>query len=61
MDWNGMILKIRHDQSGATLIEYALIIALIALGMMVGLNSFAVSMDQLWEFVRTNVLGGLGA
>jgi Flp pilus assembly pilin Flp len=61
MDCNAMVVKIRQDQSGATLIEYALIIALIALGMMVGLNSFADSTNQMWEFIRTNVLNGLGA
>lgn len=60
MDWKVTISKIRHDQSGATLIEYALILALIALGMIVGFGNFTDAAAALWEYVRTNVLSGLG-
>lgn len=60
MDWKVSISKIRHDQSGATLIEYALILALIALGMIVGFGNFTDAAATLWEYVRTNVLSGLG-
>lgn len=60
MDWKVTISKIRHDQSGATLIEYALILALIALGMIVGFGNFTDAVTALWEYVRTNVLNGLG-
>lgn len=55
-----MIEKIRFDQSGATAVEYGLLVGLIVLGMMVGLSAFADSMDSLWALVRTRILDGLG-
>ncbi len=55
-----MIEKIRFDQSGATAVEYGLLISLIVLGMLVGLSAFADSTEALWTIVRTRTLNGLG-
>lgn len=49
MDWKEMIAKIWHDQTGATAVEYGLILALIFLAMIGGLEAFGQSFDQLWR------------
>lgn len=48
MDWKEMIAKIWHDQTGATAVEYGLILAVIFLAMITALEGFGQSFDQLW-------------
>jgi pilus assembly protein Flp/PilA len=48
MDWKEMIAKIWHDQTGATAVEYGLILAMIFLAMITALEGFGASFDQLW-------------
>lgn len=45
MSW---IEKLTNDQQGATAIEYGLIAALIALGMMAGLSGLSGGVGGLW-------------
>jgi Flp pilus assembly pilin Flp len=42
-----------QGQDGQTLVEYSLILALIALGAVGALTAFAVSMDDLYDLVST--------
>lgn len=44
------------DQSGATAIEYGLILALIALALMSGLNALSGSTIDLWGNVSERVV-----
>ncbi len=55
-----MIAKIRLDQSGATAVEYGLMLALIVLVMFVGLNSVVSSNEAVWVRVRTSVEAVMG-
>ena len=47
------MLELLRDQRGATAIEYGLIAALLVLGMMVGLSTFADSADAMFDSVST--------
>ncbi len=49
------IKSLLRDQSGATAIEYGLILALIAMAMITGLQSFADSTIGMWERVESDV------
>jgi pilus assembly protein Flp/PilA len=44
------------DRRGATVVEYALIVALIVIAMMVGLRSFAAASTGMWTNVSTRVI-----
>jgi pilus assembly protein Flp/PilA len=61
MRWKTMIDKIRFDQTGATAIEYGLILSLMVIAMMFGLNAFAASADGVWQNVRISVTTAIGA
>jgi pilus assembly protein Flp/PilA len=47
------IKRLISDQSGATAIEYGLILALIVLAMLSGLQAFADGTITMWETVST--------
>ena len=47
--------KLCADRRGATAIEYGLIVALIALGMMGGLSVLGDSSDGMWGNLSTKV------
>lgn len=48
-----MMLKLLRDQRGATAVEYGLIVAVLVLGIMVGLESFADGAIGMWNYVST--------
>ena len=52
----GTAAKIINDESGATAIEYGLLLAVLALSMVFGLNAFTNQLYVLWHSVenRTN-------
>lgn len=56
-----MITAIRLNQSGATAIEYCLILALIAIGMVVGLTAMTNATNDMWRMVTTRVSEVLGS
>jgi pilus assembly protein Flp/PilA len=45
------------DESGATAVEYGLILALIFLAMIVALQGFAAQASAMWSYVAGAVLG----
>tara|TARA_E500000305_G_C4017377_1_gene236546 strand:- start:1480 stop:1665 length:186 start_codon:yes stop_codon:yes gene_type:complete len=49
------IKSLFRDESGATAIEYGLILALIAMAMITGLQTFADATIGMWERVETDV------
>lgn len=53
MTFGTTMLELLRDQRGATAIEYGLIAALLVLGMMVGLSTFADSADAMFDRVST--------
>jgi pilus assembly protein Flp/PilA len=55
------IKKTVDDTSGATAIEYGLILALIALAIMVSLQSFAGTVITMWNNVETSVVNAISA
>lgn len=55
MDWKEMIAKIWHDQTGATAVEYGLILAVIFLAMIGALGTFGQDFNTLWT-QTTNIL-----
>lgn len=53
-----MLINLRHlcsDESGATAIEYTMILALVFLALTAGAESMSVSLANLFDFVSTNV------
>lgn len=47
-----LVLKFLNDRSGATAIEYGLIAALIAVGVLTGLTAFSESLKAWYENIR---------
>ena len=50
-----MLRRLRRDQHGATAIEYGLIVALIAIGMMGGLSALGGGVNGSWGKTATKV------
>lgn len=48
-----------NDRSGATAIEYGLIVALIALGILASLDSFAGAVLAMWEYVVSTFMSSI--
>lgn len=51
---------LKDDTSGATAVEYGLIVSLIVIGMMVSLQTVASETLELWDIVETNTLEAMG-
>lgn len=51
---------LNDDTSGATAIEYALIVALIAIAIVVSLQEVAGESYELWNSVETDVNASIG-
>lgn len=60
MAWKTMIEKIRFDQTGGTAVEYGLMLAVIVIAMLIGLEAFATSANDVWEYVRQAVVAVMG-
>jgi pilus assembly protein Flp/PilA len=52
-----LILRFLNDRSGATAIEYGLIAALIAVGILVGLTAFSEGLQAWYENIRDGLEG----
>jgi pilus assembly protein Flp/PilA len=61
MSWKAKIKKIWLDQSGATAIEYGLIVSLIVISMMVGLQAVAGTTIDMWNDVSERVQEVIGS
>lgn len=44
--------RLRHDQSGATVVEYGLLLAMISFGIVFGLQGFSNNFVNLWLIVN---------
>jgi Flp pilus assembly pilin Flp len=53
------LLRMRADCCGATAIEYAMIVALIAVAASGAIALFADAAIEMWDFVRSEALGSL--
>jgi pilus assembly protein Flp/PilA len=51
----------KDDTSGATAVEYGLIMSLIILAMLTGMQAVASETIEMWKYVETNALGAMGA
>lgn len=60
MNWKKMIDRIRFDLSGATTVEYGLILAMIFLAMITGFRNFASAFQELWEKVTGIISAAIG-
>jgi len=56
MNWKKMIRKILVDQTGATAIEYGLVVCLIAIAIIVSLGSVADRTISMWDRVSGVVI-----
>lgn len=54
-----MLRKLRRNQSGATAIEYGLIVALIALGMLGGLTALGGGVNGSWGKTASKVAAAM--
>jgi pilus assembly protein Flp/PilA len=50
-----LLRKLRADQGGATAIEYGLIAALIAMGLVAGLSTLGGGAGGMWSDIAANV------
>ena len=56
-----VLLKIAHDEQGATAIEYALLLGLVAMPVMVGVTGLASEVNKMWSKVSTTVSNSTSA
>ena len=49
--------RLMKDQSGAAAVEYALILALIFVALIVGVQNFGSSLGNMWGYVASEVSG----
>lgn len=52
---------LKDDTSGATAVEYGLVVSLIVVGMLVSLQLVATETLALWDTVETSALEAMGA
>jgi len=60
MNWKKMIDRIRFDLSGATTVEYGLILAMIFLAMITAVRAFATTFQDLWQRTSTVIFAAIG-
>ena len=53
------ILSFLRDESGATAIEYGLLLGLIVIAAVGAFNSFASTVTTMWSHVSSNVSGAI--
>ena len=51
----------KDDTSGATAVEYGLIVSLIVVGMLVSLQLVASETLEMWDYVEVEALDAMGA
>lgn len=56
-----VLLNIAHDEEGATAIEYALLLGLVAMSVMVGMTGLASEVNKMWTKVSTTVSNATSA
>jgi pilus assembly protein Flp/PilA len=56
-----VLLNIAHDEQGATAIEYALLLGLVAMSVMVGVTGLASEVNKMWSKVSTTVSNSTSA
>jgi len=52
-----VLTALRHDQSGATMIEYGLIAALVAIAAMIGMGMVGTQLNGIFAQVGTTIAG----
>ncbi len=61
MSWKAKIITIWDDQNGATLVEYALILAVIFLAMLGAAQAFGKTFIDLWDRTSSVLTTAIGA
>lgn len=61
MNWKEKITAIWHDQSGATVVEYGLILAVVFLAMMGAAQAFGQTFIELWDRTSNVLTIAIGA
>lgn len=56
-----LLRKLRRDEKGATAIEYGLIAALLAVGLIAALGNLKQALNKTFNKVATDVSAGAGA
>ncbi len=51
----------KDDTSGATAIEYGLIVSLVVIAILVSLQAVATETLKMWDYVETEALAAMGA
>jgi pilus assembly protein Flp/PilA len=57
--FNGLVEHFVRDERGTTAIEYGLIAALVAVGMLVGLQALGASNNGSWASTSNKVTGAM--
>jgi pilus assembly protein Flp/PilA len=52
---------LKDDTSGATAVEYGLIVSLIVVGMLVSMQLVATETLEMWGYVESETLNAMGA
>ncbi|MCF6275103.1 MAG: Flp family type IVb pilin [Robiginitomaculum sp.] len=50
-----MFNRLARDESGATAIEYGMLVAILAVGLIVGITGIAVIVTDMWDGVGNSV------
>ncbi len=51
----GKLKHLIHNRDGATAVEYGLIVALISVGLLLGLQSFSGSLQNVLEYIAETI------
>lgn len=55
--WNRLYSDFARDESGATVIEYALIVSLIFLAIVAAVNNYAASTQDMYSTISSSLAG----
>ena len=55
-----ILIRLLHDQSGASAVEYGLLIGLVSMVIIVALQSLALGIDSVWDTANNNITVAVG-
>ena len=61
MSQRSIVMRILKDQSGASAIEYGLILAMISIALIVSMRGLALGVDAVWDTVTSQVQKAIAA
>jgi Flp pilus assembly pilin Flp len=58
LKWTGSVRALVRQCDGQDLVEYSLLVAIVALGAVAALSGFQSTINNVWTLVASNLSGG---